>query len=366
MVWVAFALMTGAAVLAVLWPLGRARGAGGRAPEVAFYESQVEDIDRDAALGLLTPADAAAAKAEAGRRLLHVASGASATGRSLFATRVAALVALVAIPAIALGVYARIGNPDTPDQPLQARLAARPQEAGVQSAINKIEQHLAANPDDGRGWEVLAPVYMRLGKYPEAARAFGETARLLGPSPERLGAQGQALVYASGDSVTPEAKAVFERVLQISAADPTARYFLALGREQAGDKQGALQGYVELSAETPADAPWQEEVRARIVALGGTPPETRPPERDAAAAIRDMPQNEQQAAIRGMVDGLAARLQQDGRDVEGWLRLTRAYAVLRERESALAALGNARKALAGDQAALGRIDELAKELGLEG
>ncbi|MBX9757336.1 MAG: c-type cytochrome biogenesis protein CcmI, partial [Beijerinckiaceae bacterium] len=73
MVWVAFALMTGAAVLAVLWPLGRARGKSARAPEIAFYESQVEDIDRDAALGLLTPADAATAKAEAGRRLLHAA-----------------------------------------------------------------------------------------------------------------------------------------------------------------------------------------------------------------------------------------------------------------------------------------------------
>ncbi|MBX9760890.1 MAG: c-type cytochrome biogenesis protein CcmI, partial [Beijerinckiaceae bacterium] len=83
-------------------------------------------------------------------------------------------------------------------------------------------------------------------------------------------------------------------------------------------------------------------------------------------AIRGMPQAEQQAAIRGMVDSLAARLQQDGRDVEGWLRLTRAYTVLRERELAVAAIGDARKALADDKAAIGRIDDLAKELGLEG
>ncbi|MDO9439604.1 MAG: c-type cytochrome biogenesis protein CcmI, partial [Beijerinckiaceae bacterium] len=301
-----------------------------------------------------------------GRRLLHAAGDVATATPSRFGARAAAVVALLVIPAVTLGVYMRVGSPDTPDQPLKPRLAAQPQEANVQTAISKIEMHLAANPDDGRGWEVLAPVYMRLGKFTEAARAFGEAARILGETPQRLGAQAQALVYAANDTVTPEARDLFQRVLALSAADPTARYFLALAREQAGDRQGALQGFTALSAETPADAPWQEDVRARIVALGGTPPAGLPPEPDAGAAIRGMPQAEQQAAIRGMVDSLAARLQQDGRDVEGWLRLTRAYTVLRERELAVAAIGDARKALADDKAAIGRIDDLAKELGLEG
>src|SRR5665647_918209 len=102
MVWLAFALMTGAVVLAVLWPLGRARTGKARDPDVAFYRSQVEEIGRDAALGLLTPADAETAKAEAARRLLKVSEeGNTGRGESRTAVRVAAMLALVAIPAVA-------------------------------------------------------------------------------------------------------------------------------------------------------------------------------------------------------------------------------------------------------------------------
>ena len=61
--------------------------------------------------------------------------------------------------------------------------------------------------------------------------------------------------------------------------------------------------------------------------------------------------------IRGMVARLADRLKQDGNDVEGWLRLLRAYMVLGERDKAQAAAGDARKALASDPDKLRQIDD---------
>jgi cytochrome c-type biogenesis protein CcmH len=368
MVWLAFALMTGAVVLAVLWPLGRARAGKARDPDVAFYRSQVEEIGRDAALGLLTPSDAEAAKAEAARRLLKVSDeGKTGRGESRTAVRVAAVLALVAIPAVALAVYARVGSPDFPDQPLATREAERSRALTVDDALAKIEGHLAANPNDGRGWEVVAPVYMRLGKFEQGAHAFGEATRILGATPQRLNAQAEALVYAAKDTVTPQARELFEKVLAAKEGDPTARFYIALARAQSGDRQGAIDDLNALAAESPADAPWQNVVRQRIVALGGTPPAAKgEPTGEAANALRAMPAGEQQAAIRGMVDGLAARLEQDGRDADGWLRLVRAYTVLKEPELARTALGNARKALGDDQAASRRLDDLAKELGLEG
>ena len=70
--------------------------------------------------------------------------------------------------------------------------------------------------------------------------------------------------------------------------------------------------------------------------------------------------------IAGMVSRLADRLKQDGSDVEGWLRLLRAYVVLGERDKAQGAAADARRALAGDADKLRRIDDLVKELGLSG
>jgi cytochrome c-type biogenesis protein CcmH len=68
--------------------------------------------------------------------------------------------------------------------------------------------------------------------------------------------------------------------------------------------------------------------------------------------------NEQRTTmIRGMVARLADRLKQDGSDVEGWLRLLRAYAVLGDQEQARAAADDARRALAGDPAKLRQIDD---------
>ena len=84
-----------------------------------------------------------------------------------------------------------------------------------------------------------------------------------------------------------------------------------------------------------------------------------------AAASRLAP-DQQSAMVQTMVARLAERLQQDGSDIEGWLRLVRSYMVLGDREKALAAVGDARRALVGDPEKLRKIDELVKGLGLEG
>lgn len=349
MVWAVFAVMTGAVVLAVLWPLGRTRKADVRAPDVDFYRTQVAGIERDLGLGLLTPHDAEAAKTEAARRLLSVSAD-DVRQPSRTAVRAAAAVSLVLIPAVTLALYGRLGSPDMADRPLASRAAERSGQAEIADAIGRIEAHLAANPADGRGWEVLAPVYMKLGRYDEAAKAYGESTRLNGETPDRLVLQGEAMVYAAREQVTAPARAVFERALALRPGDPVATYYVALSREQAGEKAEALALYGDLAATSPADAPWLPSVRARIVALGGEPPSAQQPD--------------QGAMVRGMVESLAARLEQDGRDVDGWLRLLRSYAVLREPDRVKAALAKARAALAGDEEALRRVDALAQELGM--
>lgn len=368
MIWFVFAVLTVAAAMSVLVPLARARAAAGLArseADIAFYQSEAANIARDLERGIVDEKEAESARAEAARRLLATAAVLrSKPGESRTPRRAAAVLAIGAIAVAGVGLYGFLGAPGYPDQPLLARRNAPPAQMDIMAAVAKIEAHLARNADDGRGYEVIAPVYSRLGRYADAAKAWGETIRLMGESPERYTLMGEALAFANGGKVTPDAMKAFERALVIAPEFPQARFYLGLAAEQAGDKNKAVEIWSSLLADEPGVS-WEPVVRERLERLGVTPPPAAA-SGDSAAAIASMPAAEREAAIRGMVDALAARLASEGNDPAGWLRLVRAYTVMKQPEKAKEALASARRALAGDAAALKQIDGLARELGLEG
>ena len=104
-----------------------------------------------------------------------------------------------------------------PGQPLAQRVQAQSQSAAVQDMIAKVEDHVARNPDDGRAWEVLAPVYMRVGRYDDAVRAFRNVLRLNGSNAAHEADLGEALVFAANGVVTDEAKKQFDRALALDS-----------------------------------------------------------------------------------------------------------------------------------------------------
>jgi cytochrome c-type biogenesis protein CcmH len=283
---------------------------------------------------------------------------------------------LVLVPAVALGLYGVIGHPNWPDQPLEARLESDPARMDLQTAIAKVEAHLAQNPSDGHGYEVLVPVYLRIGRNEDAVRAAANALRLLGDSPQRLTLYGQALVATADGIVTKDAQEAFSKALASGTKVPQASFYLGLAAEQDGDQPRALAIWRQVLAEAPPNALWTEALRTKIAELSGearpAPPQqtatgiANAPATPQGAAIAAMPEGERDAVIHSMVDRLAARLAQNGQDVEGWLRLVRAYKVLNEADKARTALGEARRNLGNDAGASARIDALARELGLEG
>lgn len=370
-VWFLLALMTGACVMALLWPLSRrARAADAVGAETAFYEDQLAEIDRDAGRGLIQPAEAEAARAEAGRRLLRacraVPAGAASEGEpALRRRRAAAAFSVSTVPLVALVAYGIHGSPELPSRPAAARSVETARGLDLDGAVARIEAHLGREPNDGRGWELLAPIYLRGGRVADAARATGNALRLLGETPTRLADHGEALVAAADGLVTAEARDAFDRAVRADAALPKARFYLARAAEQDGDRTLAAERYERLAADAPADAPWLRVVRERIAALGGTPPAKppAPPAGAAEAALAALPEAERAAAIRGMVEGLDRRLADRGGTAEEWARLVRAYGVLGEPARAEGALARARTALAADRPALARLDREVASLG---
>lgn len=366
MIWISIALLTGLAVFSVLAPLARRRS-GVQASEVdrAFYEAQVAEIERDNARGLIGPAEAEAARAEAARRLIRSHEKDKAFGSSVASRRLIAVIALVLLPAIALGLYFRLGNPDLEDRPLLARKAAPAGASDIFAAIDKIEKHLAANPDDARGWEVLAPVYLKMGRAADAAKAWKNVIRIAGPDPVRYVSLGEALVFDAQGRVSNEALQAFEAAAKLEPKYAQARFYMGLAAEQSGELEKARDIWTKLLADAPPDASWAAPVRERIAKLG---PQVKVPAPDdlMARSLSALPKEDQQVAIRGMVDRLANRLKENGRDTEGWLMLVNAYSVLKDKEKAREALANARKALGGDAASIEKLNVLARQLGLEG
>jgi cytochrome c-type biogenesis protein CcmH len=359
MVWFVLAGMAACAVLAALWPLlrpPRNAKADPAANEAAFYKAQLEEIRRDVERGLLPQGEAESARAEAARRLIASASEPSEPPPPARRTRLAAAALIaVGLPAIAFSLYGRLGQPMLPDEPLASRKVAPQSNGEIEAAVAAIEARLTAKPDDGRGWAVIAPVYMRLERYSEAAHAYSEALRLLGEDPLRRSAYGEALVAAAGGVVTDEARQAFDRALAEKPGQPQARYYVALAVEQDGKKADAIRDYQSLLADSPPDAPWRSVVNARLAALNGGPA----PATDAAA----IPEA-QRPMIEGMVSKLATRLASTGGGVDEWSRLIRAYTVLHEADKAKAALVDAHKALASDASAVASLDALARNLGL--
>jgi cytochrome c-type biogenesis protein CcmH len=379
------ALMTAAAIFAVLWPLSRRPkdgAAGGH--DIAVYRDQLDEIERDRKAGLIPESEAEAARIEISRRMLAAAdsagkSGPKAATAPVWRRRAAALIALLVLPAIAGGLYIRWGSPQLPGAPLAGRLNAPLENRSLDSMVAQVEAHLEKNPSDGQGWQVLAPVYMRVGRFNDAVRARANTIRFLGSTADREADLGEAQVAAANGVVTADAKATFERALKADPANLKAQYFTGLAAEQDGRQAEAARIWRAMLTAAPVDAPYRPLIQqslARVEAKGATAgpkaesvepkaPQPGPTQEDVAAAQQMTPEQRNEM-IRGMVDRLAERLKTDSSDFEGWIRLVRAYAVMGDKEKARETFLTARATIGDDAEKRKRLDDLAKGLGFQG
>jgi cytochrome c-type biogenesis protein CcmH len=349
--WPILTLMTAAAVFAVWWPLAR-RGTPARSgSDVAVYRDQLEEIDRDESAGLIGHVEAEAARVEVSRRLIAAAETARAasvaaapaqTGQYRRATFATALM----LPLAAGATYFSLGSPNLVPVSTTADAGGPALPDGIEKTVAEVEAYLASNPRNGRGWELLAPVYLRLGRFEDAIKARRNALDIFGPDAARLGDLGEAMVLASGGVVTPEAKGLFERANVADPEDVMARYYLGLGAKQDGRRDEAEKRWQALLASAPADAPWLPLVKNALARIDEKSPlaVVAPPEHGGGA-------------IEAMVERLAERLKKDGSDVAGWVQLVRSYRVLGKADKVKTAIADAHSALANDAEALQRLDQ---------
>lgn len=178
----------------------------------------------------------------------------------------------------------------------------------VNTMVDRLAARLKAKPDDAKGWRMLGWSYFYIGRHKEAVSAYARAVEL----------------------------------------DPNSQD-LKFEYEEAKAKASEIDTG---ATATPAHAE-------------ATPKSGGEPSADQVAAYQAMPAEDRAAAIRSMVDGLAARLESSPQDVEGWTRLMRSRVVLGEKEVAATAFRKALDIFKDDKAATERIAAAATELGLK-
>lgn len=373
--WLVAAALTALALLPLLRTLLRPPLPLEGAAEFArgVYAAQVAEIERDLKRGILSDDQARAARAEVGRRLLSVADETAVATKAVSSAKPAqrtALVLTLLLPLAALGVYLPLGQPNLPAVPFATRPPEAPVPPQVMEAVAKLEAALKGNPDDVGAWGLLAQTYGAMSRPADAVNAWRQVLRLSPDDGSVKGALAEALTVAADGVVGEEAVGLFTEAVAADAMDARARYYLGMARIQAGDIRGALDRWTALVADSPADAPWLPTVRARIhdaatqvgldpIAITPSPKPASAPSPAAAPggggaapalspeqmqAMAGMSQQDQQATINSMVDGLQAKLKDNPGDADGWMRLARAREVQGNLDAARDALRGAVKA----------------------
>jgi cytochrome c-type biogenesis protein CcmH len=358
-------LLTAATLALLLRPL--LKGGSKSRPRADYdaevYRDQLAELDRDIARGLVDPEQAEAARAEIARRLLAADAAGQAEDAKTIAmprrTKAAALALAILLPVGAGALYYALGSPNLPGQPFASRERGGPDKetvARLETAAKAIEAQLKKSPKDTALLSRLGRIQFILGRYTEAAATFGKALALKPDSAAFAASQGEALVFANRRVVSAAARTLFERALKADAADVRARFYLALGKAQTGDRDGALRDWLALEAETRPGTPWRKQLTrfiettakeaglsaAALAKLRANAQKTaqasgRGPSREDVARAKRMSPAERTAMIRGMVDGLAARLRENPDDLAGWKRLGRSYLVLRDYKKAVGA-----------------------------
>lgn len=365
--WIGIVLLTFGAAALALRPLFRRRVERTSLDHaIQFYETRRAEMRRQSEAGLISLAECEAFEAEQARRLIalgrQVERGPGLGGHDATRRRkMAALMLLAGLPLLSIPLYLKIGRPGVADQPLSARIS-EPRNMELAEALTRIEAHLAKNPNDAKGFQVVAPVYLQSGRFDDAAFAYRRVIALAGETPERLSGLGEALVAGQNGVVSSDAKAAFRRAIELDPGFAKARFYVALATEQDGDVEGAIRQLTELSNSLD-EGPGKLRVEAeldRFRAEGKAPARVAP----QGQAITALAPDDRAKAIEGMVEGLAERLRTSGGSLNEWQRLIQARMVLEQREKAREALEQARKALAGDASALAGLDLLSRNLGL--
>ena len=376
LLWITITFLTLIAATSILIPLFNKRNfnISPALHDLNVYKSQLTEVEADLDRGTINPDEANAAKIEISHRILTASADIECPPKLLQSSSKTIILccALVLVPIFSIGIYLYSGSPMLRDFPLEARLNLPTEQQDISLLIAQVEERLKESPDDGNGWEVVAPVYLRLQQPEKAIVAYNNVIRLLGPNDVRFSSLGEAIVLANEGRVVSDAMSAFKSALAINPSSTKSKFYLALGQSQSGEIVQAAASWKNLISEARGDEPWLETAEQQLAALElyrQTSPKNNGFAPDLSnfdlESFENLDSESRSEMITGMVDGLNERLKNEGGTLNEWLQLINSHIILGRESAAQDSVNQALKYFAGDQNSLDRIAAAAKEANLK-
>ncbi len=351
--WLPIVLLSLAALAVLVPPLLRRHGGEDRRldADLAVYRDQLAEVERDLDQGHLSGEQAEDARREIKRRILRASRQLSAEGdpQPTAIAGLAATAAIVLLIGAAVLLYSRIGAPGLPSRPTEAAVEARSAEdREIEAMAAKLAARLEQEPGDVRGWALLGRTYATLNRHSAAARAFTKAVALEPQNASLHANLGEMLTTATGGTVGSAALVAFRKARDIDPTLAAPRYYLGLYELQQGKPQAAYDKWLRLYKELDPDDGARQLLRQALSnaakQLGIDPQDDlgpAGPDQEDVAAAKNMSPADRQEFIESMVARLAERMKSEPDNLAGWLRLARAYGVLKDWPNAAKAYGEA-------------------------
>jgi cytochrome c-type biogenesis protein CcmH len=390
--WLLLTILCSATAVVISIPLiRRYEDYGSANQDQAIYQDQLKELDRDQTAGSIDTTEAEAARGEI-RRRLATAEAMSSTAKPISSgwkmLALASTAGLVILGGVNL--YATLGSPELPsvvsaqppaqqaapqaaaEAPAAAAQTAPDAAAGagqVESMITKLQARLQTNPKDAEGWRMLGWAQFNTQHFAASAEAYAKALEIDPANMDYKSAYAESLVQSAEGVVTPKAQTLIAEVLAKDPKEYRARFYDALAHEQAGDQNGALDRWMGLLADAPADANWRDDVKQRVVNLGkatghDVAAATTLPKLDGAAPTKPLAADEKNAMVAGMIAKLATKLEANPKDRDGWAMMIRSLAVTGDKKGAEEALNKATEIFKGDQGTIDGLNSIAKAAGV--
>ena len=286
----------------LLRPLVRASSRGSattQAANLAIYRDQFAELERDLKLGTLDNAQYEAARAELQKRMLQEAG--EGTGRPVEvgrASKAAALLIALAVPAVAAVLYGLLGQPEgigVARQSLPDSSPVSPED--FQAMTDQLAERMRQNPNDAVGWVMLGRAYKALERYPDAVMALEKAYALQPAEAEVMVEYAEALAQASG-SLQGRPRELLSKALAITPNDAKALTMAGGAAFEAQEYARAIAYWEKLSIQVPEDSELAKALASGIERARALQADEQAPKRTAASG---------DGAIRGRVD-IAATL----------------------------------------------------------
>lgn len=278
--WIVAACLVGAALLFVIPPLFMQRKSAATLERsrinITIYKNQLAELESDLATGDVDQDHYDKSRQEIERRLLEDTAivergaGNSSKGLNIATTVVVAL----AVPALAVGVYLKVGNPaalNPAAQMAQQGGAASPHgqgqadmQAQIEGMVGKLAQKLEQDPSDIQGWVMLGRSFSVLGRYDEAVTAYEKAITVVGEDATLLADYADAIAMSNGESLEGKPTELLQKALNVDPQNQKALWLLGTAYFERGDFTSAVNLWTRLQKLIPEGSEDAQAMAANI------------------------------------------------------------------------------------------------------